>query len=90
MPNVTVELNDATWLEALDQLRKGVIDFATGSGLVGIAAMKAGAARVLGADIDAFCQAAVALNARANGVVMDVTERDLLDAPAPPGAPPPP
>jgi DNA-binding transcriptional LysR family regulator len=28
MPNVTVELNDATWLEALEQLRKGVIDFA--------------------------------------------------------------
>lgn len=28
MPNVAVELNDATWLEALDQLRKGLIDFA--------------------------------------------------------------
>jgi len=28
MPNVEVELNDATWLESLDQLRKGVIDFA--------------------------------------------------------------
>src|SRR5215471_7957393 len=31
-----------------------VIDFASGSGIVAIAAMKAGAARVLAADIDAF------------------------------------
>ncbi|WP_153140813.1 LysR substrate-binding domain-containing protein [Paraburkholderia agricolaris] len=28
MPNVAVELNEATWLEALDQLKKGVTDFA--------------------------------------------------------------
>jgi predicted nicotinamide N-methyase len=62
---------------------KGVIDFATGSGIVGIAAMKAGAARVLGADIDAFCAAAVALNTEANGVAMDFTDQDLLDRPAP-------
>lgn len=60
-----------------------VVDFATGSGLVGIAAMKAGAASVLAADIDPFCGAAVALNARANGVDLDFTDRDLLDA-APP------
>jgi predicted nicotinamide N-methyase len=62
---------------------KGVIDFATGSGIVGIAAMKAGAARVLGADIDAFCSAAVALNTEANGVAMEFTDQDLLDTPAP-------
>ena len=61
-----------------------VIDFATGSGLVGIAAMMAGAASVLGADIDPFCGAAVALNAQANGVEMAFTDRDLLDAPPPP------
>src|ERR1044072_5400881 len=40
---------------------KAVIDFATGSGLVALAEMKAGAARVLAADIDVFCEAAVAL-----------------------------
>ncbi|HEY0925695.1 methyltransferase [Brevundimonas sp.] len=61
-----------------------VLDFATGSGLVGIAAMKAGAASVLGTDIDPFCGAAVALNAEANGVAMAFTDRNLLDAPPPP------
>ncbi len=61
-----------------------VIDFACGSGLVGIAAMKAGAADVLCADIDPFCAAAVALNAAANGVELAFTDRDLLDAPPPP------
>ena len=61
-----------------------VIDFATGSGLVGIAAMKARATSVLGADIDPFCGAAVALNAEANGIDMAFTDRDLLDAPPPP------
>ena len=62
---------------------KKVVDFATGSGLVAIAAMQAGAARVLGADIDGFCAAAVEANARENGVAVDFTDRDLLDAPPP-------
>lgn len=62
---------------------KTVLDFATGSGLVGIAALKAGAASVLGTDIDPFCAAAVALNAEANGVTMGFTDRNLLDAPPP-------
>ncbi|WP_291832250.1 methyltransferase [Brevundimonas sp.] len=63
---------------------KQVLDFATGSGLVGIAAMKAGAVSALGADIDPFCAAAVALNAQANGVALSFTDRNLLDAPPPP------
>ncbi|HXA41237.1 MAG TPA: methyltransferase [Phenylobacterium sp.] len=62
---------------------KRVIDFAAGSGMVGIAAMKAGARDVLCADIDAYCEAAVALNARANGVTCAFTDCDLLEAPAP-------
>jgi predicted nicotinamide N-methyase len=62
---------------------KRVIDFATGSGIVAIAAMKAGAASVLAADIDVFCQAAVGLNAEANGVAVGFTEVNLLDAPPP-------
>jgi len=62
---------------------KTVVDFATGSGIVAIAAMKAGAARVLANDIDSFCQAAVDLNAQANGVVLDFTDANLLDAPPP-------
>ena len=45
--------------------------------------MQAGAASVLCADIDPFCGAAVALNAAANGVSLDFTDADLLDAPPP-------
>jgi len=63
---------------------KRVIDFASGSGIVAIAAMKAGAAGVLAADIDVFCGAAVALNAQANGVAVAFTPANLLDAPPPP------
>ena len=63
---------------------KSVIDFATGSGIVAIAAAKAGAAHVLAADIDAYCGAALGLNAPANGVTCDFTSIDLLDAPPPP------
>ncbi len=62
---------------------KRVLDFAAGSGLVGIAAMKAGAAQVLCADIDPFCAAAVALNAAANDVRLAFTQTDLLSAPPP-------
>ncbi|HZZ67844.1 MAG TPA: methyltransferase [Phenylobacterium sp.] len=62
---------------------KRVIDFAAGSGLVGVAAAKAGAASVLCADIDGFCAAAVDLNAQANGVACAFTDENLLDAPAP-------
>ena len=62
---------------------KAVLDFASGSGIVGIAAAKAGAARVLAADIDPFCGAALSLNADANGVTVDATDADLLDSPPP-------
>jgi predicted nicotinamide N-methyase len=62
---------------------KRVIDFASGSGLVAIAAMKAGAAAVLAADIDVFCEAAIGVNAAANGVEVAFTEVNLLDAPPP-------
>lgn len=62
---------------------KGVVDFASGSGIVGIAARKAGAARVLAADIDPFCGAALSVNAHANGVACEFTDVDLLDRPAP-------
>ena len=55
-----------------------VLDFAAGSGLVGIAAMRAGAASAVCADTDPFCRAAVAINAVANGVALAFTERDLI------------
>jgi predicted nicotinamide N-methyase len=62
---------------------KAVVDFASGSGIVGIAAAKAGATRVLAADIDPFCGAALAVNAEENGVTVGYTDTDLLDAPPP-------
>ena len=76
----------ARWLldNPSEVVGRTVLDFATGSGLVGIAAMQAGASHVLAADIDPFCAAAVALNARANGVVVAFTDTDLLDAVPPP------
>jgi predicted nicotinamide N-methyase len=55
-----------------------VLDFASGSGLVAIAAMKAGAAEVTACDIDAFAIAAIGLNARANGVHITSTQDDLI------------
>jgi predicted nicotinamide N-methyase len=60
-----------------------VVDFASGSGIVAIAAMTAGATSVLAADIDGFCEAAVGLNAAANAVKVTFTGQDLLDAPPP-------
>jgi predicted nicotinamide N-methyase len=62
---------------------KRVVDFASGSGIVAIAAMRAGAASALAADIDVFCEAAISLNAAANGVALDFTDVNLLDAPPP-------
>lgn len=61
-----------------------VIDFASGSGIVAIAAAKAGAAHVLAADIDPFCRAAIEINTAANGVACDFTEANMLEAPPPP------
>ena len=62
---------------------KRAVDFAAGSGIVAVAAMKAGAASVLAADIDVFCEAAVGLNAQANGVEIAFTDQNLLPAPPP-------
>lgn len=60
-----------------------VLDLAAGSGLVAIAAAKAGAAPVIAADIDAFTEPAIALNAEANDVYIEVLTQDLLDSAAP-------
>jgi predicted nicotinamide N-methyase len=57
---------------------KSVLDFGAGSGLVAIAAAKAGATRVLAADIDIFAAAAITLNAQANDVDVTVTNDDVI------------
>jgi len=58
---------------------RSVLDFGAGSGLVAIAAAKAGAAAVLAAEIDPFSAAAITANAELNGVAIAVTTDDLLD-----------
>jgi predicted nicotinamide N-methyase len=62
---------------------KRVFDFAAGSGLVAIAAAKAGAVEVTANDVDPFCEAAVLANAEANGVAVTFDGADRLSAPPP-------
>ncbi|CAN7522495.1 class I SAM-dependent methyltransferase [Neorhizobium tomejilense] len=57
---------------------KSVLDFASGSGLVAIAARFAGAADVLAADIDPWAASAITLNAAENGVAMRTTADDQI------------
>lgn len=60
-----------------------VLDIASGSGLVAIAAASAGAAQVLANDIDPLCEAAVALNTHANDVTALWLGGNLLDLAVP-------
>jgi len=55
-----------------------VLDFASGSGLVAIAAMRAGAAEVTACDIDPFAIAAIGVNAKANGVSIASLQEDIV------------
>jgi predicted nicotinamide N-methyase len=55
-----------------------VLDFASGSGLVAIAAALSGAKQVTAVDIDRFAAAAIAVNARANRVAITVQRRNLV------------
>ena len=54
------------------------LDFASGSGIVAIAAALAGAAKVEASEIDPFAQAAIALNAGENRVAVDVLSEDVI------------
>ncbi|MFU7710638.1 50S ribosomal protein L11 methyltransferase [Aeromonas veronii] len=56
------------WLDGLDLTGKTVVDFGCGSGILGIAALKLGAARVIGIDIDPQAIQASRNNAARNGV----------------------
>ena len=58
---------------------RAVLDLGAGSGLVAVAALQAGASRVVASDVDPYGRAAVLVNAELNGVgPVDVTG-DLLD-----------
>lgn len=58
-----------------------VLDVASGSGLVAIAAMRAGAASACAVDIDPFCAPAAAMNAALNGVDISTSDADPIGAP---------
>ena len=60
------------------------IDIASGSGLVAIAAAKAGAAVVTAYDIDPLAAAAIGVNADANAVTVRAVCADVLDHDGPP------
>jgi predicted nicotinamide N-methyase len=62
-----------------------VLDLGAGCGVVGLAAMKAGAASAVAAEIDRNGLAAIGLNARANGVAVETVDRDLTRHDPPPG-----
>lgn len=56
-----------------------VLDLASGSGLVAVAAARAGAAQVRAVDVDRMAVAAVDVNARANKVVVEGELGDIFD-----------
>ena len=58
---------------------RSVFDLASGSGLVAIAAARAGAAAVTASEVDQLAIAAIALNAETNDVVVSCTRGDALD-----------
>jgi predicted nicotinamide N-methyase len=68
-------LDNPSWVAG-----KTVLDIGSGSGLVGLAAAKAGASNVLAADIDAFACAAIGLNARTNNLRITTTQENLIGA----------
>ena len=73
------------WLDALDLSGLTMIDYGCGSGVLAIAALKLGAARVIGADNDPQALAASRDNAERNGVsdrLALFTPADFAEAPA--------
>jgi len=60
---------------------KRILDFASGSGIIGIAAAKAGADRVFACDIDPVAQAATQINAARNRVAIENIRAMPMDRP---------
>ena len=70
----------ARWvLDHPEQVRgRRVVDFGAGSGLVGIACARAGAASVQAVDVDPLAEAACLMNSRENGLLLDVSIGDIV------------
>ena len=64
------------WLEREIRGGETVLDYGCGSGILGIAALKLGAARALGVDIDPLALQAAGYNASANSVGLEVLAAD--------------
>ena len=62
---------------------RSVLDLGAGSGLVAIAAARAGAMSVIAVDVDPLAAVATKLNAAANGVEVSVVKDDLTKGPPP-------
>jgi predicted nicotinamide N-methyase len=62
---------------------KRVFDFATGSGLLAIAAVRAGAASAVACDTDPIAEAAVRANAELNGAPIEFRAGDPIGDPLP-------
>jgi len=60
-----------------------VFDLGAGSGIVGIAAARAGAREVIAADVDPYAVAATGLNAALNGVAVSALHADPTAGPPP-------
>jgi ribosomal protein L11 methyltransferase len=69
------------WLEGQVRGGEGVLDYGCGSGILGIAALKLGAARATGVDIDPMSLEAARYNSSRNAVALEVLDaRDTLPA----------
>ncbi|MCL4767232.1 MAG: 50S ribosomal protein L11 methyltransferase [Hyphomicrobiaceae bacterium] len=62
---------------------KDAVDVGSGSGLVAIAAARAGARQVLALDVDLLAIAAIGMNAAANRVAVFASSQDMLGGPPP-------
>jgi len=71
------------WMARNPPRGQAVIDYGTGSGVLGIAAIRLGASRVTGIDIDPHAIRAARENARANGVAERFEARGPEPVPAP-------
>ena len=70
----------ARWIADHPQAIAGrrALDFASGSGIVAIAAARAGASQVEASEIDPFAITAIALNAAENGVAIETLAEDVV------------